>query len=394
MDGRQILTINGGSSSIKFALFPATSAGARTVHGQIERIGTPAAVLTFAESGSSSQQRPVKADTHRDAAAAVVEFLRARPGGLTVAAVAHRVVHGGLHLLDHQLITPAVVAELREVIPIDAAHLPIEIALIEAMQAALPAVPQIACFDTAFHRDLPRVAQLLPIPRRFTDAGVRRFGFHGLSYTYLLQRLAEIAGPAAAQRRIILAHLGAGASMAAVRDRKPIDTTMAFTPTAGLVMATRPGDLDPGLLVYLMRSEKLSADQMDDMINRDCGLVGISQTSPDMRDLLAARDKDSRAAEAVDLFCYQAAKTIAALCAALGGLDRLVFSAGIGEHAPPVRAAICDRLKFLGIALDSTKNTSNLEVISTAASSAIVNVIATDEELVMAQIARSMNPHS
>ena len=226
-----------------------------------------------------------------------------------IAAVGHRVVHGGLDLLDHQRITPAVLAELKKNVPLDLAHLPREIALIESFQNRFPAVPHVACFDTAFHRDMPRVAKLLPIPRVHLDAGVRRFGFHGLSYTYLLEELRRIA-PAAAEGRVIFAHLGSGASLAALHRGKPVDTTMAFTPTAGLVMATRPGDLDPGLLLHLMRIGNLSIDQADDLINTKCGLLGVSETSTDMRDLVARRAADPRAAEAVALFCYQVKKFI------------------------------------------------------------------------------------
>jgi acetate kinase len=232
------------------------------------------------------------------------------------------------------------------------------------------------------------VAKLLPIPRKYTDAGVRRYGFHGLSYSYLMEELARLVGPQAAKGRIILAHLGAGASMAAVRESKCIDTTMSFTPTAGLVMATRSGDLDPGLFVYWVRHEKMTADQFDDLVNRQSGLLGVSGISSDMKDLLAKRAGSQHAAEAVDLFCYQARKWIGALAAALGGLDTLVFSGGIGENAAEVRAQICSELAHLGVKLDSARNAAGSAVISIDSSPATVRVIPTDEEIMIARIVR------
>ncbi len=383
-----ILTVNAGSSSIKFAVFSSGDSPQRILSGQIERIGNPDAQLVAKRVGTDGEdRRPIQADTHQKAAESVAAYIHQRLGPGAIASIGHRVVHGGLHLLDHQLITPDVLAELRRAQPLDMAHLPREIALIEAFAKSFPTLPQIACFDTAFHRDLPTVAKLLPIPRQFTDAGVRRFGFHGLSYTYLMDHLAR---PKAADGRIILAHLGAGASMAAVRDAKPIDTTMSFTPIAGLVMATRPGDLDPGLLVYLMRQEKMSPDDMDDFISRRCGLLAVSQTSADMRDLLAARATDPRAAEAVDLFCYQAKKHLCALTATLAGLDTLVFAGGIGEHAPEVRAGICEGLDFLGLKLDQSKNASGYDIISASDSHVTVRIIPTDEEIVIARLVRSL----
>jgi acetate kinase len=244
----------------------------------------------------------------------------------------------------------------------------------------------VACFDTAFHDDLPRVARLLPIPRRYEAQGVRRYGFHGLSYAFLMGELARLAGEKAAQGRVILAHLGNGASLAAVRDGHSVDTSMSFTPTAGVPMSTRSGDLDPGLLWYLARTQKMTAKQFNEMVNFQSGLLGISETSSDMRDLLKHETQDVRAAEAVALFCYQAKKWIGAFAAALNGLDTLVFAGGIGENAPPVRARICEGLEFLGIALDEKRNAANAGVISTAAGRVAVRVIHTDEELMIARI--------
>jgi xylulose-5-phosphate/fructose-6-phosphate phosphoketolase len=382
---RLVLTINGGSSSIKFALFAAGGKLRRLFGGQIERIGEKGTKLVAsANEGSTPDVQPIDASDHRQAAAKLVAYLRERLGDSAIVGVGHRVVHGGVHLLAHQLVTPELMAELRRTQPLDLAHLPREIALIEALHGAFPDVPQVACFDTAFHREMPRVASLFPIPRHYDAAGVRRLGFHGLSYTYLLGRLKELAGETAARGRVLLAHLGSGASMAAVRGGKPMDTTMAFTPTAGLVMGTRPGDLDPGLLVYMMRVQRMTPEQMDDFISRRCGLLGLSETSSDMRDLLARSATDERAAEAIDVFCYQARKHMGALTAALGGLDTLVFAGGIGEHAPEIRARICADWEFLNLHLDERANAAGAEVISTASSGVTVRVIPADEESVIA----------
>jgi acetate kinase len=385
-DGR-ILTINGGSSSIKFALFNTGRPPARVLGGEVERIGGAGTTLSACDAAGRPIDRvSFSAADHAQAADKLIGWLREHAdGGGALVGVGHRVVHGGVHLVEHQRVTSDLLVELRRTQPLDLAHLPREIALIEAFRDRFPDLPQVACFDTAFHRDLPRVAQLMPIPRKYLDAGVRRFGFHGLSYAYLMQELARVAGPEAARGRVILAHLGSGASMAAVREGKPVDTSMAFTPTAGLVMGTRPGDLDPGLLVYLMRVEKLSPDAMDDFISRRCGLVGVSGGTSDMRDLVAHRGSDSRAAEAVELFCYQAKKFIGAYAAALGGLDTLVFAGGIGEHAPEVRGGICAGLEFLGLRLDPARNAANDPVISAPESRVTVRVIHTDEEIVIAR---------
>jgi acetate kinase len=247
-----------------------------------------------------------------------------------------------------------------------------------------PTLPQVACFDPAFHRTMPRVARLLPIPRRFDAMGIQRYGFHGLSYAYLMEKLANVAGPKAAQGRVILAHLGNGASLAAVCAGKSIDTSMGFTPTGGLPMGTRPGDLDPGVAWYLMQTENLTPEQSNNLINHESGLLGVSETSSDMHDLLDRQTSDARAVEAVALFCYQARKWIGAFAAALGGLDTLVFAGGIGEKAPVVRARICDGLEFLGIELEEKQNAANAGVISAAASRVAVRVIHTDEEWMIA----------
>jgi acetate kinase len=382
----RILTINGGSSSIKFALFEAGDSLRRILEGGIERIGLPEAtwrVKGFNQADNFS--RLVPAPDHTAAVGVLMDWIEEHSGRDALTAVGHRVVHGGPKYSKPQRITAEMVEELHRLSPFDPEHLPEEILLTEAFHRRFPELPQVACFDTAFHHDLPRVARLLPIPRRFEAQGVRRYGFHGLSYAFLMGELTRLAGTKAAQGRVILAHLGNGASLAAVRDGKSVDTSMSFTPTAGVPMSTRSGDLDPGLVWYLASTEKMSAKQFNEMVNSQSGLLGVSETSSDMHDLLDREAKDTRAAEAVDLFCYQVKKWIGAFAAALGGLDTLVFAGGIGEKAPVVRARICDGLGFLGIELEEKRNVANAGVISAAASRVAVRVIHTDEEWMIAE---------
>jgi acetate kinase len=383
----RILTINGGSSSIKFALFEAGDPLRRILEGAIERIGLPEATLRVKGLDQADNfLRPVQAPDHTVAVGALMDWIEQRCGSAGLTAVGHRVVHGGPKYSEPLRITTEMVEELRRLSPFDPEHLPEEILLTEAFHRRFPHLPQVACFDTAFHHDLPRVARLLPIPRRYEAQGVRRYGFHGLSYAFLMEELARVAGAEAAQGRVILAHLGNGASLAAVRHGKPVDTSMSFTPTAGVPMSTRSGDLDPGLLWYLARTEKMTAKGFNEMVNFQSGLLGMSETSSDMRDLLVRETGDVRAAEAVALFCYQVKKWIGAFAAALGGLDTLVFAGGIGENAPVVRARICEGLGFLGLELNETRNAETAGVISTDASRVTVRVIRTDEERMIAQI--------
>ena len=381
-----ILTINGGSSSIKFALFKVADPLERILSGAIERIGLPEA--TFRVKGvdpADTFSRLVTAPDHTAAVGALMDWIEERIGRGALTAVGHRVVHGGPKYSEPQRITTKMVEELHKLSPFDPEHLPEEILLTEAFHRRFPDLPQVACFDTAFHHDLPRVARLLPIPRRYEAQGVRRYGFHGLSYAFLMGELARLAGTEAAHGRIILAHLGNGASLAAVRDGKSVDTSMSFTPTAGVPMSTRSGDLDPGLLWYLASTEKMSAKQFNEMVNFQSGLLGVSETSSDMRDLLDREAKDTRAGEAVDLFCYQVKKWIGAFAAALGGLDTLVFAGGIGEKAPVVRARICDGLGFLGVELEEKRNAANAAVISADTGRVSLRVIHTDEEWMIAK---------
>jgi acetate kinase len=287
---------------------------------------------------------------------------------------------------EPELVTLNLLDELHHIIPYDPDHLPAEITLIELFRQRHPKLPQVACFDTAFHTSMPRVAKLLPIPHRFYEKGIQRYGFHGLSYSYLMEELTRITGIKAAKDRVILAHLGNGASMVAVSNGKSIDTSMGFTPAAGLPMGSRPGDLDPGVAWYMMQSEHLTPEKFNHLINHESGLRGISETSSDMQDLLAKEPDDVRAAEAVSLFCYQAKKWIGAFAATLGGLDTLVFTGGIGENSPIIRSRICEGLEFLGIEIDEKRNRSNNEVISIKNGQTIVRVIRTDEEQMIARL--------
>ena len=381
-----ILTINGGSSSIKFALFETAATLRRTLEGEIERSGLPEARLRVRGlDPADTFSRPVTAPDHTAAVRALMDWIEERLGRDALTAVGHRVVHGGPKYSRPRRITAEMVAELRRLSPFDPEHLPEEILLTEAFQRRFPDLPQVACFDTAFHHDLPRVARLLPIPRRYEAQGIRRYGFHGLSYAFLMEELARLDGTKVAQGRVILAHLGNGASLAAVHHGKPVDTSMGFTPAAGVPMSTRSGDLDPGLLWYLARSEGLDAKGYNEMVNFQSGLLGVSETSSDMRDLLESETRDVRAAEAVALFCYQIKKCIGAFAAALGGLDTLVFAGGIGENAPLIRERICDGLGFLGIEIEPERNARNAALISPDSGRAKVRVIHTDEALMIAR---------
>jgi len=359
----------------------------RILEGGIERIGLPDATLRVkGRNQADNFSRLVNAPDHTAAVGALMDWIEERGGSDALTAVGHRVVHGGPKYSEPQRISAEMVEELHRLSPFDPEHLPEEILLTEAFHRRFPDLPQVACFDTGFHHDLPRVAQLLPIPRRYEAQGVRRYGFHGLSYVFLIGELARLAGTEAAQGRVILAHLGNGASLAAVRDGKSVDTSMSFTPTAGVPMSTRSGDLDPGLIWYLARTEKMSTKQFHEMVNFQSGLLGVSETSSDMRNLLDCETRDVRAAEAIALFCYQVKKCIGAFAAALGGLDTLVFAGGIGENAPTVRTRICGGLGFLGIELDQKRNVANAGVISSETSRIPVRVIRTDEEWVIASM--------
>lgn len=386
----QILTLNGGSSSIKFAVYAANEPLKHGLVGNLDRIGLSATTLTCQDAtGETVARVGIPATEPGSAVDTLLDWLEAQPDFASVKAVGHRVVHGMQHTAP-AWVTQELLEELHRIEPYAPEHLPREIALIEAIRQRHPQLPQVCCFDTAFHRTMPRVAKLLPLPRRFDAKGIQRYGFHGLSYAYLMEELARVGDPAARTGRVILAHLGNGASLAAVRDGGSMDTTMGFTPTAGLVMSTRSGDLDPGLAPYLARTEQMSTPEFYTMVNQESGLLGVSETSADMRDLLRLEASDVRAAEAVALFCYQAKKGIGSFAAALGGLDTLVFAGGIGENCPAIRHRICEGLSFLGVDLNESRNAGNQAVISQDSGRVIVRVLRTDEQQMIARSVRQM----
>jgi acetate kinase len=387
-----VVVFNGGSSSIRFAVYAADDTLQCRLDGKIDRIGAGNATFIVNNPGGASPAvRLLAAADYGTAVDFLLDWLEAQPIFASVTAAGHRVVHGLRHF-EPEPVTPALLAELRRVTPYAPDHLPGEIALIETLLKRHPRLPQVACFDTAFHQHMPRVAKLLAIPRRFDARGVQRYGFHGLSFAYLMEELVRMNDPAASTGRVILAHLGSGASLAAVRDGQSIDTSMGFTPTAGVPMSTRSGDLDPGLVSYLAATDDMTPMRFHQMVNHESGLLGVSEISSDMRDLLAQESVDVRAAEAVALFCYQVKKWIGAFAAALGGVDTLVFAGGIGEHAAVVRERICDGLSFLGIELQAARNAETAGVISSDASRVSVRVIRTDEELMIARsVWRSRN---
>ncbi|HSZ84694.1 MAG TPA: acetate/propionate family kinase [Puia sp.] len=381
-----ILIINSGSSSIKFSLYKITDLTKHLLHGELETNGTKNATLHFTNIISNQKNSiDIKSAGYDNSINFLITWLEKQDEFVSIVAVGHRIVHGMKHT-EPEKITPELLDELKKISAFDPEHLPQEIKLIELFQKHYPAIQQIACFDTSFHTSIAMVAKLLPIPRKYFSMGIQRYGFHGLSYSYLMEELDKLTGNKVGKEKIILAHLGNGASIAAIKNGKSIDTSMSFTPTAGIPMSTRTGDLDPGVAWYLMHQEKMSAKQFNYLINHESGLLGISETNSDMRELLKLQAIDTRAADAIDIFCYQTKKYIGAYAAALGGLNRLVFSGGIGENAPEIRERICSSLKFLGVELDKKRNGKNKEIISSDNSSVTVHVIKTNEELMIAKL--------
>jgi acetate kinase len=377
-----ILCVNSGSSSLKFALYRmgSTETEALVAEGAVERIGLAGGRLWI----RSADRKPL-AEGYEDFPdhPAAIRGLQAAAEGLklpTFDAIGHRVVHGGPNHTRPERVTPELIETLRRLVAFAPLHLPSEILCIEAALRHFPDRPQAACFDTAFHRRMPDLAQRFPLPRALWEEGVRRYGFHGLSYEYIVETLGD-----AAAGRVIVAHLGNGASMAAIKDGQPIDTTMGFTPTGGFMMGTRTGDLDPGVLLYLINQKRYDARQLARLVDHEAGLLGVSGISPDMKTLLDKRASDPHAVEAVELFCYQLRKTIGALAAALGGLDTLVFTGGIGERAATVRWEVCRGLECLGVRLDAQRNEASVDTISTPQSACSVRVIPTQEDLMIAR---------
>ncbi|MEO8313873.1 MAG: acetate/propionate family kinase [Pseudomonadota bacterium] len=379
-----ILAINGGSSTLRFALYQVGDPPQLLLRGKADRIGRGGSSWIVRDvNGAILEEGSLAASDHDATVNYLLSWLAARPEFATVRMVAHRIVHGMNHR-NPELITPALLEHLGSIVAIDPEHLPWEIALIKAFQKRHSSLPQLACFDTAFHSTLAQIARQLPIPRRLSAIGIERYGFHGLSYAFCMRELVRLGDPAAASGRVILAHLGSGASLAAVLHGQSIDTSMGFTPAAGLMMGTRSGDLDPGLGDYLATTQGMSSSQFRHMVNHESGLLGVSGISSDMRDLLACAADHPDAAQAVAMFCYQVKKWIGAYSAALGGVDTLVFSGGIGENAPQVRERICAGLEFIGIELDVSRNARSAAVISSDSGRVAVRVIPTDEELELA----------
>ena len=378
------LVLNAGSSSLKFCVFqrPAGDVWRLEARGQIEGIGTAPRLAVKDANGNSLANQDVAVSDGNQAVEALAAWLRSKYGGSRVLGVGHRVVHGGANFKGPTVIDEKVLAELRDLIPLAPLHQPYNLAAIEAVFERLPNVPQVACFDTSFHRQQPPVAELIPLPRELREAGIQRYGFHGLSYEYISSVLPQVA-PEVAAGRVIVAHLGSGASLCAMRDGKSVDSTLGFTALDGLCMGTRPGSIDPGVVLHLFQGLNMSVKEVETLLYKKSGLVGISGISNDMRDLLGRNEPAARLA--VDYFIYRAAKEIGALSAVLGGIDGIVFTAGIGENSAEIRKRICDASAWLGIELDEAANAARQTKISTEQSKVSVWVIPTNEELMIAR---------
>ncbi|MEO6851524.1 MAG: acetate/propionate family kinase, partial [Mucilaginibacter sp.] len=370
-----LLTINGGSSSIKYALYEIEDSLNQLLSGEMENIGSGKAMLSFTHLKSKQNHHvDIRVANHTEAGHWLSNWLEKETEFIRVKAIGHRIVQGMEHTSPEK-ITGKLLKELKAISPYDPEHLPAEIKLIEVFKKHYPDLDQVACFDTSFHAAIPDIAKLVPIPAKYRNKGIRRYGFHGLSYSYLLQEFERVAGTEKAKGKIIIAHLGSGASLAAVKNGKSVDTSMGFTPASGLTMSTRTGDLDPGIAWYLQKFEKLTPAQFNHLITHESGLLGISGTTADMQQLLKMQHKDKHAAKAVEFFCYQCIKWIGAFTAVLGGMDTLIFSGGIGEHAPEIRERICSGLQFLEVELDKIKNIKSEAVISKDVSKVSVRVI-------------------
>jgi acetate kinase len=381
-----ILVLNVGSSTLKFGVFPLVASDEPLLRGVVEYAGPNSGQVRITDSAGRSDSRQLNVD-RESAPAQLIHHLEQHYSLASIQAVGHRLVHGGSRLVTPVRIDASVRAMLEDVIPLAPDHLPTELRAIDEVSRLSSSLVQIACFDTAFHSGMPSVARIFGLPRRLSNSGVVRYGFHGLSYEYVtseLRRRNELP------RRTIVAHLGNGASLVALRDGISIDTSMGMTPAGGIAMSTRSGDLDPGVILYLLRSRNFSISDLDDAVNRDGGLLGISELSSDVRALLTARSTDSRAAEAIEVFCYQAKKCIGSFAAVLGGLDALVFSGGIGEHSPAVRAQICKELELLGIAIDPALNDANAPLISAEHGAVQIRIVNTREEVMIARHVRAV----
>jgi len=384
-----ILVINCGSSSVKFAVFTSERSPLRFWSGSIDRIGVANTRFHIVDNQGQTvidQADPI-AD-HETALAQVLDTIDRRASQLALAAVGHRIVHGGADCDCPVIVTSAVEARLQQLVPLAPLHQPHNLAGIAAVRKTRPSLSQIACFDTAFHHDLPRLATLTALPRAFYGEGVRRFGFHGLSYEYIVDALRR-SGVDVDHERIVIAHLGNGASMCAVSGGRSVETTMGFSTLAGLPMGTRCGDLDPGIVLYLLKAKGMTVERVEHLLYEESGLLGVSGVTSNMQDLLSRPDTQT-AIEAVEVFCYQARRHLAALTATLGGLDRVVFTGGIGANAPIVRAKICAGLEYLDLKLDEARNASNDPIVSAHSSRVAVQALPTDEELTIARHVREM----
>lgn len=383
-DERSILVLNVGSSTLKFGLYPFVERDDPLLQGVLEYTSTTTGQLRLTDSTGHSESRELV--VNRDSAAAgLLHYLKAESRFTSIQSVGHRLVHGGSKLREPVRVDANVRALLEGIIPLAPDHLLAELRAIDEVARLAPSLAQVVCFDTAFHSELPTVARVFGLPRRLSESGVVRYGFHGLSYEYVTD---ELRARGELQPRTIVAHLGNGASLAALLDGVSIDTSMGMTPSGGMAMSTRSGDLDPGVMLYLLRSCGFSVESLDEATNRAGGMLGISETSSDVRDLLAAAPTDSRAQDAIDVFCYHARKFVGAYAAALGGIDALVFTGGIGEHAPEIRARICAKLDFLGIRIDPLLNGTNASKISTADSRVVIRTVKTKEEVMIARHVR------
>ncbi|HEY2498870.1 MAG TPA: acetate/propionate family kinase [Candidatus Angelobacter sp.] len=374
-----VLCLNGGSSSLKFAIYCMSGqAEERVLSGAIEAIGAEGGRISVrAGNKLLSDQKSAFAD-HAAAVTAMFAALKEHNAG-NLNGAGHRIVHGGPDFMEPQRIDATLKDALKKLVPFAPLHLPSQVAMIEAVAAHYPDLPQVACFDTAFHSRMPEIARRFALPDKFWEQGIRRYGFHGLSYEFVAGKLGDKLGHCT-----IIAHLGNGASMVALQDGKPMDTSMGLTPTGGFMMGTRSGDLDPGVLLHLIETG-YSGSQLEELLNHQSGLLGVSGKTSEMQVLLENRKKDHASALAVEMFCYQIRKYIGAYAAVLEGLDTLIFTGGIGEHAGAVRAEICDGLDFLGIALDASANNGNAEIISALGSRCVVRVVETDEDLMIAR---------
>jgi acetate kinase len=386
-----ILTINSGSSSIKFALYVLGETERLALKGELGRIGVSQGFFQAEDhQGNQLTSQELNLPDHETAFKTLFDWLQGHKIGKDLHAVGHRLVHGGTAHVKPQPVSPALIEDLRLLIPLAPDHLPDEIKGLEEVRRHFPDMPQIACFDTAFHRRMPEVAQRYALPKSLIREDLRRYGFHGLSYEYITQELVKETGAAEASGKLIIAHLGNGASMTAIEGGRSLDTTMGLTPAGGLVMSTRLGDLDPGVMVYLLKERGMSPVAVNQLINHQAGLLGLSGISADMHDLLALENTHADAALAVEIFCYQARKFVGALAATLGGLDTLAFTGGIGENSATIRSRICNPLGFLGIQLDQGLNEGNSSVISRQDSPVTVRVIKTNEELMIARHTRDI----